>query len=196
MDALGAVTDDIVNIEFADQSAPLGVVVSSGSCTSFPDVDWVQAYSYTDSDRETTYDITYIVIHVAEGTYQGTISWFQYPDAQASAHYVVSKTGEITAMVCDEDIAWHAGNWEYNCHSIGIEHEGYVDDPDSFTEAQYQASANLVRWLAQRYNIQLVHPSGIAPASATMSSGIIGHNQVPDPYDPSQGGGIGIFIWI
>ncbi|RLE70658.1 MAG: hypothetical protein DRJ45_04855 [Thermoprotei archaeon] len=24
-------------------------------------------------------------------------------------------------------IAWHAGNWEYNKHSIGIEIEGYVN---------------------------------------------------------------------
>lgn len=53
---------------------------------------------------------TYVVIHVAEGTYQGTISWFQNPNADACAHYVVSKTDDITAIVRDEDIAWHAGN--------------------------------------------------------------------------------------
>ena len=33
-------------------------------------------------------------------------------------------------MVPDEDIAWHMrGTGPYNESSIGIEHEGFVDDP-------------------------------------------------------------------
>ncbi len=125
----------------------------------YPGAQWVPAHpnGYTVSDRESTYDIRYIVIHTAEGSYQGTIGWFQNPAAGTSTHYVISKTGDITAMVSDEDIAHHAGNWEYNKHSVGIEHEGFVNDPTSYTEAMYQASAGLVRWLAQEYDIQLVH---------------------------------------
>ena len=29
-------------------------------------------------------------------------------------------------MVAEQDIAWHAGNWDYNTRAIGIEHEGYA----------------------------------------------------------------------
>ena len=189
LDALNAVTDDIVNIEFADQSAPLGVVDLG---IGYPGAHWVPAHPdcFTSDNREYTYDIRYIVIHIAEGSYQGTIDLFQNPNAGVSAHYVISKTGDITAMVRNEDIAWHAGNWEYNKHSIGIEHEGYVNDLNSYTEAMYQASANLVRWLAQKYNIQVIHPVEVVPSSPTTSTGIIGHDQVPDPNNPNHGGGI------
>ena len=44
-------------------------------------------------------------------------------------------------MVPDEDIAWHAGYWPYNESSIGIEHEGFVDDPGNYTSAMMAASA-------------------------------------------------------
>ncbi|MBO3831810.1 MAG: N-acetylmuramoyl-L-alanine amidase [Candidatus Brockarchaeota archaeon] len=33
-------------------------------------------------------------------------------------------------------IAWHAGNWAYNEHSIGIEHAGCADRK-MFTEEEY-----------------------------------------------------------
>jgi N-acetyl-anhydromuramyl-L-alanine amidase AmpD/predicted secreted protein len=186
---LDAVTDDTVNIGFADQNALLGYV-SSGAY--YPSAKWNPANTncYTPDDRKNTNDITYIIIHTAEGSLQNAINTFQNPDSGVSAHYIVSKTGEIIAMVYDRDIAHHAGNWEYNKHSIGIEHEGYVNDPNSYTEAMYQASANLVRWLVQKYNIQVIHPVEIAPSSPTTSTGIIGHDQVPDPNDPNQGGGI------
>ena len=177
----------------------LGIIILSISIIIFPvktkaqleDIIWDPAHdnNYRESDRENTYNITYIVLHVGEGPYDA-IKWtFKDPNAYASAHYVISKEGEITQMVRDKDIAFHAGNWEYNKHSIGIEHEGFSDDPDSFTEAMYRASVTLVRELAKKYNIQLRHPSGVAPVDAETSSGIIGHDQVPDPDDPSKGGG-------
>src|SRR5690606_37754439 len=71
-----------------------------------------------------------------------------------SAHYVIrSSDGQITQMVQDNDIAWHAGNSTYNRQSIGIEHEGYVNNASWYTNAMYQASANLTRWLCDTYNI-------------------------------------------
>lgn len=70
-------------------------------------------------------------------------------------------------MVLDKDVAYHAGNWEYNTLSIGIEHEGYANDPDwVFSEEMYEKSASLVRWLCDQYDI----PKDRAH--------IIGHNQV------------------
>ncbi|MEV0620420.1 N-acetylmuramoyl-L-alanine amidase [Nonomuraea sp. NPDC050404] len=136
----------------------------------YPPAAWVAANSgnYRVSNRETSYNIDKVVIHVTQGSYAGTISWFQNPSANVSAHYVVkSSNGAITQMVRDKDVAWHAGNSSYNNRSIGIEHEGWVNDPSWFTDAMYRASAALTRHLCDKYGI---------PKTRT---GIIGHNEVP-----------------
>ena len=68
------------------------------------------------------------------------------------------------------DVAWHAGNWYVNMHSIGLEHEGIAEDGGLwYTEAMYRTSARLVRYLANRYDIPLDRGH------------IIGHDQVPGP---------------
>lgn len=41
---------------------------------------------------------------------------------EASAHYGIGKNGEIRAYVDEQNTAWHAGNWNANISSIGIEH--------------------------------------------------------------------------
>ncbi|HEX8627299.1 MAG TPA: peptidoglycan recognition family protein [Catenuloplanes sp.] len=101
--------------------------------------------------------IRYIVIHNTEGSYDGTVRWFQNPNAYTSTHYVIrSADGEVTQMVRNKDIAWHAGNWNINVESIGIEHEGVaVDGATWYTDAMYRSSATLVRHLAGRYGIPL-----------------------------------------
>jgi len=65
-----------------------------------------------------------ILIHVADGTFEGTIAWFRNPASSVSAHYVISTAGEIAQCVDEGDTGWHAGNWNANLASIGIEHEG------------------------------------------------------------------------
>src|SRR5690348_13346624 len=58
-----------------------------------------------------TQSITAIAIHDTEGSYAGTISWFQNCSAQVSAHYVLrSSDGQITQMVADANKAWHIGS--------------------------------------------------------------------------------------
>ena len=92
-----------------------------------------------------TMAITHVTIHTAEGSYAGTISWFQNCSAQVSAHYVVrSSDGQITQMVLEQDKAWHVGT--ENGYTVGIEHEGYMSQPTTwFTDAMYNASALLTR---------------------------------------------------
>ncbi|SDJ34311.1 N-acetylmuramoyl-L-alanine amidase [Nonomuraea jiangxiensis] len=136
----------------------------------YPPAAWVPASTsnYRVSSRETSYNIDRVVIHVTQGSYAGTISWFQNPAAQVSAHYVVkSSNGAITQMVRDKDVAWHAGNSTFNNRSIGIEHEGFVDNASWFTDAMYRASAALTRYLCDKYGI---------PKTRT---GIVGHSEVP-----------------
>src|SRR5205823_10954429 len=80
--------------------------------------------NFTVADRPLTNPITRLVIHVAEGSWASTYTWFRNPRAAASANYVVSSTGLVAQMVPDRDIAWHAGTLAYIHISIGIEPAG------------------------------------------------------------------------
>lgn len=88
--------------------------------------------------------ISAITIHTIQGSYAGAISWSQNCTSSVSFHYVVrSSDGQITQMVLEENKAWHVGS--ENPYTIGYEHEGWVDEPTWYTEAMYQASADLSR---------------------------------------------------
>jgi hypothetical protein len=118
-----------------------------------------------------------IVVHVTEGSFDGTVRWFRNPRAHAAANYVVGRNGEIAHMVPDDEIAFHAGNGWVNAHSIGIEHEGYSRIDGVVTDAEYRASAQLVASLLRRYHL---------PADRRH---VIGHNEVPDPFHRGLFGG-------
>ncbi|MFR9726001.1 N-acetylmuramoyl-L-alanine amidase [Streptomyces sp. MS19] len=138
----------------------------------YPAAHWVPA-STQNYRVGRTQEISAIVVHVMQGWYAGSISWFQNPASQVSSHYLVrSSDGDVTQMVRDADTAWHARSG--NAYSIGIEHEGWVDDPAWFTDAMYRSSAALTRHLADRYGIPLDREH------------IIGHVEVPgnDHTDP------------
>ncbi len=136
-------------------------------------------YNYTAANRPYSNRIDKIVIHVAQGSWSGTINWFQNPNAGASAHYTVrSSDGFVGQSVRERHIAWHAGYWPYNQTSIGIEHEGYISNPGWFTDAMYRSSAKLTAYLCRKYAI---------PVSRYR---IIGHNEVPG-CSGGGGGGVG-----
>jgi N-acetylmuramoyl-L-alanine amidase-like protein/Big-like domain-containing protein len=118
-----------------------------------------------------------VVVHVTEGSYGGTISWFRNRKARAAANYVVGRDGQVAHMVPDDRVAWHAGNSYVNYHSIGIENEGYTGIDGTFTDAEYRASAQLAAGLLRRYRL---------PADRAH---LIGHNQVPDPHHRGEYGG-------
>jgi|GEM_PF-1116507 len=133
--------------------------------------------NYTVSNRPRNYNVDMIVVHSTEGSYADAIAQFQDPTRAGSAHYVVSNAGAITEMVSEKDIAWHAGNWDYNTRAIGIEHEGYAYDYTSFTTAEYNASARLIASICSRWGVPLDRAH------------VIGHNEVPDPNNPGLYGG-------
>lgn len=143
----------------------------------YPDAEWNPATSsnYTASDRPYSYDLDYVIIHVTQATYATTLSIFQNPRKKVSAHYLVrSADGHVAQCVRERDVAWHAGNWDYNTRSIGIEHEGWVDRPAYFTDALYEESAKLTATICDQYGI----PKDRAH--------ILGHYEVPgtDHTDP------------
>ncbi len=123
----------------------------------------------------------YIVIHTVQGSYSSCINTFLNKKSSASSHYVVrSSDGQVTQMVEHGDTAWHASC--YNSKSIGIEHEGFAQNPSTwYTDAMYRESAKLTRWIADRHQIPKTR------------SRIIGHVEVPSKcnanahWDPGTG---------
>ncbi|MEO0275768.1 MAG: N-acetylmuramoyl-L-alanine amidase [candidate division WOR-3 bacterium] len=139
-----------------------------------PELDSVNQFIYADSsnftvsNRPYTYPIQYVIIHTAQGTYEGTIAWFRNPNSNVSAHYVLrSFDGHSTQMVRHKDIAWHAGNWTYNTKSIGIEHEGWIEQNGWYTDEMYKKSAYITRSMINLFGVPYDRQH------------IIGHNEVP-----------------
>lgn len=113
-----------------------------------------------------------IVSHITEGSYTGAISWLRNPASEASAHFVVSKKGEITQLVDIKESAWINGTrlkkedkgpgWygdallksvrdrktNANFYSVGIEHEGfYSQGRGRLTEEQFKATVWLHKYI-------------------------------------------------
>jgi N-acetyl-anhydromuramyl-L-alanine amidase AmpD len=137
----------------------------------------VRSPNHTNAQRPIR-SIDRIVIHVAEGSYAGSVRWLANRRSHGSSHFIVSRTGKIAQLVSTSDIAWHAGNWRVNARSIGIEHAGYTYRPGSITEAEYEASARLVAYLTRRMRIPIDRRH------------IIGHHEVGNPFRPGMRGGI------
>jgi hypothetical protein len=47
-----------------------------------------------------------LVVHIASGYFEGTISWQQNPAADVSSHFVVARDGRIAQCVDTADRAW------------------------------------------------------------------------------------------
>lgn len=133
-------------------------VVRQGGRSEEPDYAgavWVPAAACNYS-KGRSLPVSNVTIHYTQGTYSGSIAWFQNCSASASAHYVVrSFDGQVTQMVHEADKAWHVGN--SNGYTIGIEHEAYGDIVSFFTPAMYASSANLVRDIVGRYPVISTH---------------------------------------
>ncbi|MEU5296877.1 N-acetylmuramoyl-L-alanine amidase [Streptomyces umbrinus] len=137
---------------------------------------WVAASSsnWRMADRPDDFGIDRVIIHVTQGSYASAVKVFQNPAHGAATHYIVRQDGRVTQMIRELDVAFHAGNRDFNERSVGIEHEGFVDRPKDFTDAMYEASARLTARICARYDIPVDRKH------------IIGHVEVPgtDHTDP------------
>ncbi|MEV5539438.1 peptidoglycan recognition family protein [Saccharopolyspora shandongensis] len=142
--------------------------------------------NYDTANRPKDVKIDSIVIHDTETSYQTAISAFQNPAHGAASHYIVrSSDGQITQMVPTKDMAWHAGNWDQNMRSIGIEHEGFAAEGGKwYTEQMYRSSAELVKFLADKYDIPLdrEHIVGHDDVSADNPAKAGGEHYDPGPF--------------
>ncbi|THA27431.1 N-acetylmuramoyl-L-alanine amidase [Streptomyces sp. RKND-216] len=129
--------------------------------------------------------IDYVVVHDVEGYWNGATSLIENPD-YVSWHYTLrSSDGHVAQHLRTRDVGWHAGNWYVNARSVGLEHEGFLVDPDAwYTEAMYRSSARLVRYLAKKYDIPLdrQHVLGHDNVPGTTPSAVRGMHTDPGPY--------------
>ena len=117
----------------------------------------------------TSYEKDLIVIHKTLGLMPGTLTHLSLTGKNVSAHYLVTKIGEIYQMVDDDKNAWHAGRIyspsalarkvikrtekgfiNPNRYSIGIEFESL--DKELWTEAQMVAGT----WLIKKIGITTI----------------------------------------
>ncbi len=126
--------------------------------------------NYQDSNRPTSYPLPFVLIHDVEGTAQDALTIFQNASNAVSAHYIVDSDGTIYQVIHEKDIAYHAGNFWYNARSIGIEHAGFdATGYQWYNATEYLASAKLVAYLCNKYNIPLDHAH------------LVAHGTVPGP---------------
>jgi N-acetyl-anhydromuramyl-L-alanine amidase AmpD len=142
----------------------------------FTGARWISASdaNWRRADRPDDYGIDMVVIHVTQGSFDSAVQVFQDPEHGAASHYIVRKDGHITQMIRELDVAFHAGNRDYNERSVGIEHAGFVEQASSFTDEMYEASARLTARICARYDIPVDREH------------VIGHVEVPgtDHTDP------------
>lgn len=142
--------------------------------------------NYESANRPTDPPLTHIVIHDIEGTALNALNVFLHPrfHFDVSIHYVVDSDGTVYQVVHEKDIAYHAGNFWYNQRSVGIEHAGF--DATGFlwyNATEYLASAKLVAYLLQKYNIPLDHDHIVAHGTIPSTRLVSTPNHVdPGPY--------------
>lgn len=140
-----------------------------------------------------------VVVHIMEGSMYSTAAWFANPKARVSAHYGVSRTGEVVQYVDDADEAYHAGivrnptaelvkqneGVNPNLWTIGVEHEGYATQEP--TPAQMVASAELLALLSTKHGIPLDKTHVIPHRAIRADKSCPGRIQVPALLSLAQG---------
>ncbi|MFD1512959.1 N-acetylmuramoyl-L-alanine amidase [Halomarina rubra] len=153
------------------------LAAGTASAAAPPADEYIAADSsnYSDDYRGAS-EIDWVVVHITDGTWGSAVNWFQDPDADVSAHYVVRNSDGHTAQMVDEqDVAWHAGG--FNSNAIGIEHEWH-DGQNGISDAAYAASADIVDHVASAYGVPKQYFTDPC-AAANASGGIIGHANAP-----------------
>lgn len=148
------------------------------------------------------YKPSLIVWHIAEGSYNGTISWEKNPASQTSSHFVLGKNGEITQLVPLNMAAWTQGvdpnkdmkptnayvkahkGINPNLYCISIECEGkWSETKGKLTDKQLEAAAELTRHIVSE--VKRIYGAEIPIDREHM----IGHceiNSVTRPHCPGE----------
>lgn len=129
--------------------------------------------------NERSLPISMVVLHYTEMKPVDTaLERLCDPEAQVSAHYLITEDGEVIRLVDESKRAWHAGAsfWrghkDVNSASIGIEldHPGHALGYRPFAEEQIDALIPLLHRIMRQYDIpraNVVGHSDVAPARKT-----------------------------
>ncbi len=130
----------------------------------------------SNEDRARIVDL--MVIHCTEGAFAGAVTFLTAKDDHlVSAHYAVSKAGDLVQMVGENDVAYHAGgtkekpaSWlgreNINGRSIGVELENKDDGVDPYTPVQLAVLLWLVLRTCRRFSLtaaQIVGHADVDP---------------------------------
>jgi N-acetyl-anhydromuramyl-L-alanine amidase AmpD len=125
-----------------------GAKAAAAKSTDYGPALWQASPNYSARNASATH----VTIHTTQGSYAGALSWLTNPVSRVSAHYLIrSSDGQVAQMVRESSKAWHVGN--HNPYTLGIEHEGWVDQTGWYTTAMYSASSALTRHFCARYSI-------------------------------------------
>lgn len=154
----------------------------------YPKAEWVP-WQYLSPDGRKTYykhgnTPQAVVLHIMQGWARTARQWAMAGHFGASWHYTVARDGSVMQHLEHTDGGYHAGItdaqardfppiwplWKglgknVNHYTIGIEHEGFPDEP--WPEPQRRASADLLDWLAGDLSIPI-------PTSDAMVAGACG----------------------
>lgn len=111
-----------------------------------PNLTWYGSPNFTPGRT----DIEFVVIHWMDGYLAGADATFQNTVRQTSAHYGV-EDDTIHQYVDEANTAWHAGNFDANSRSIGIEHSAMPGRPAS--DATYASTIWLITGICQRHGL-------------------------------------------
>lgn len=117
------------------------------------DIVWYPSTNFAEREGKA---IAALVLHNTAGAYQGSLARLCDKTAQVSAHYLVTRKGQVFQLVHDHLCAWHSGNRDMNQRSLGIEFEAYTG-AEGFTQAQEETAISLIRWLMPKYKISVAN---------------------------------------
>ena len=125
--------------------------------------------------RKSNQKLRYIILHyTAMTSFQEALEHMCEETNKVSAHFLVSKKGEVFHLVNLENSAWHAGQsyWgglkNLNSNSIGIEidNSGHHNYNEDYPHVQIKSLCELIRKLAVKFDIlpeNVLGHSDIAP---------------------------------
>jgi len=151
----------LLKVIFAFLNSIMGKKEENGVIPLIPVMDkkiaWKKSPNYTRKGNARS--ITAIILHhTGSFNASGELKWMCDVESEVSAHYLIDLSGNITQMVNDKDVAWHAGRSKLdgkkyvNNFSLGIELTGDTAKKP-LTKDQYKSLLWLVRKLMDKYSI-------------------------------------------
>lgn len=97
--------------------------------------------------------VSKVVLHHNGGNLSIRGCYDVWQTRRASAHYQVDTNGRVGQLVWDADTAWHAGDWETNLSSIGIEHADMSTNPWRISDACLDNGAHLTAAICRYFKL-------------------------------------------